>query len=250
MKNFKSIVFLLLLLPLISLKAQNTVVNSEVGIFLGPTFFQGDFGEAGNFKSSTANVGMGFEFAYIMDFSDSRYHSMFFQNLAEHIKQRLQISYSKIKSKHNPIPVSNTSSEYLNFGAMVGESKIFSIGTISEIYIFSIVKKPYKLEPYLSLGISYNMVTPSISSTLPLPSVYTTGSQKVFNNKQNALSFTYGVGTRYRLNGVDLIFEGNMRSFLSDRIDGLDPEIPGDKNNDSMVSFRLGAVFHIDGARR
>lgn len=250
MKNFKFTFFLLLIFTLTITNAQNTLVNNEVGVFLGPTFFQGDFGESGNFKSTTANVGMGFEFAYIMDFSDSKLKSRFFQNLAEHVKQRFQISYSKIKLKHDPIPVSNTSSEYLNFGAMVGETKIFSIGTVSEINIFSIVKRPYKLEPYIAIGVAYNMVTPSISSSLSLPSVYTTGSQKIFNTKQNAISFTYGAGARYRLDGVDIVLEGNMQSFLSDKIDGLDPEIPGDKNNDSSVSFRVGAVFHIDSARR
>jgi len=249
MKNFKYVFLILIFLSVSSIKAQSTIVNSEVGVFLGPTFFQGDFGVAENTKSSTSNVGMGFEFAYIMDFSDSRYQSKFFQNLAEHVKQRFQISYSKIKLKHNPIPVSNTSAQYPNFEAMTGETKIFHFGIVSEVNIFSIVKRPYKLEPYIALGVASNIASPSISSNIPLPTVYTTGSQKVFNNKQNAISFIYGLGTRYRLDNVDLVIEGNMQSFLSDRIDGLDPEIPGDKNNDSSVSFRIGAVFHINGRK-
>ena len=57
---------------------------------------------------------MGFEFAYIMDFSDSRFVSKFFQGLADHVKQRLQISYSKIKLQHNPIPTSTISPEYFS----------------------------------------------------------------------------------------------------------------------------------------
>ncbi len=249
MKFLKTIVIALVVLSFSYTKAQSTIVNSEVGVFLGPTYIQGDFGESGNSKSSTTNVGMGFEFAYIMDFSDSRYVSRFLQGLADHVKQRLQISYSKIKLQHNPIPVGNTSSEYLNFAAMRGETKIFSFGTTSEVYLFSIIKKENKLEPYFSFGIAYNMVSPTISSSLALPTVYTTGTQKIFNDKQNSLSFTYGAGARYRLRGVDLLIEGGMQSFLSDRIDGLDPQIPGDKNNDSSVSFRFGAVFHIDSRR-
>ncbi len=246
MKVLKFIVFLFFVFSFYLLKAQNTIVNSEVSVFLGPTFFQGDFGEAGNFKSSTANVGMGFEFAYIMDFSDSRYKSRFFQTLADHVKERLQFSYTKIKLKHNPIPISNTSPQYTNFKDMYGETKIISFGIVSEIYIFSIAKEEYKLEPYFALGLASNLANPTVSSSSTLPTIYTTGNQKIFNKKQNSLSFIYGLGARYRLDDVDLVLEGNMHSFLSDRIEGLDPEIPGDKNNDSMVSFRFGAVFHLD----
>ncbi len=232
-----------------SLNAQNTIVNSEIGVSLGPTYFQGDFGEADNFKSSTANVGIGFDISYIMDFSDSRYRSPFLTKLADHVKQRLQISYSKIQLEHDPIPVSSTSTQYLNFAAMQGETKILSFSTSSEIYIFSIIKKQYKLEPYFTLGIGYNIASPSISSSLAIPTVYTTGYQKIFIDKQIALSFIYGAGTRYRLKDVDLLFEANMQSFVSDKIDGLDPNVTGDKNNDSTVSFRIGAVFHLDSRR-
>ena len=250
MKTIKSVVLVIFILVFTTLKAQNTtIINSEVGVFLGPTFFQGDFGQADNFKSSTANVGMGFEFAYIMDFSDSRLKSRFFQTIADHVKQRFQISYSKVKLKHIPVPVSNTSTEYLNFKAMTGEAKTLSFGAISEIYLFSIIRQQYKLEPYLSLGIAYNIAKPNVSSSLTIPSVYTTGSQKIFNERQTTLSFSYGAGARFHLDNVDLVIEGNMQNFLSDRIDGLDPEVPGDKSNDSMVSFRLGAVFQIDARK-
>lgn len=250
MKNIKSVILVVFFLVFSNIKAQNTtIINSEVGVFLGPTFFQGDFGQAESFRSSTANVGMGFEFAYIMDFSDSRIKSNFFQTLADHVKQRFQISYSKVKLKHIPVPVSSTSIEYLNFKAMTGEAKTLSFGAISEIYLFSIIQQKYKLEPYISLGIAYNIAKPNISSSLTIPSVYTTGSQKIFNDRQTALSFSYGAGARFRLNNVDLVVEGYIQSFLSDRIDGLDPEVPNDKSNDSMVSFRLGAIFHIDGRK-
>lgn len=255
MKYIKLILLVLFVIFLTPTRAQSTIVNkstivnSEVGVFLGPTFFQGDFGEAGNFKSATTNVGVGFEFAYIMDFSDSRYKSPFFQYLADHFKERLQLSYTKIKLKHDPIPVSNISTEYTKFEDMYGETKIISFGVISEVYLFSIIKKQHKLEPYLSLGLASVFANPTVSSTSTLPSIYTSGNQKIFNEKQNALSFVYGLGTRYRLNDVDLVLEGNMNSFLSDKIDGLDPGISGDKNNDSMVSFRFGAVFHLDSRK-
>jgi len=249
LKVLKFFVFIFFVSSFLSVKAQNTVVNSEVGVLLGPTFFQGDYGEAGNFKSATANVGMGFEFAYVMDFSDSRYISKFFQNLADHVKGRLQLSYTKIKLKHKPIPVSNTSPQYTNFKDMYGETKIFNFGIISEIYFRSLMEKKHKLGPYITLGVESNFANPSVSGSSTLPTVYTTGNQKIFNKKQNALSFVYGLGTRYRLDNVDLVFEGKMHSFLSDRIEGLDPQISGDKNNDSMVSFRLGVVFRLDDRR-
>jgi hypothetical protein len=230
-------------------KAQNTIVNSEVGVFLGPSYFQGDFGESNNFKSSTSNVGMGFEFTYILDFSDSRYRSKFFNTVTDHIKQRLQLSYTRIKIKHEPIPVPESSTQYNSFKSMFSETKVFSIGTAAEINIFSITKKPYKFEPYINWGVSYNIVSPNVSSSTTLPTIYTTGEQKIFNEKQKAISFIVGAGTRYRLNNVDLVFEGNINSFLSDKIEGLDPNFSSDKNNDSMVSFRFGAIFHINSRK-
>ncbi len=250
MKVLKYALLMIFAISFSKISAQSTIVNGEVGVYLGPTFFQGDYGEADNFKSSSSNVGIGFGIAYVMDFSDSRYRSNFFSTLADHVKERIEFSYAKIKLDHNPIPIKDTHPEYANFEAMKGETKITNLGLISEIYISSITRNASKLKPYLLTGISMSWASPDVNSSMPIPSVYVTGDQKIFLEKQSALSFSYGVGTRYSLDDVDLVLEMNMRSFLSDRIDGLDPEVPGDKSNDSTVSFRFGAVFHLDGGRR
>ncbi len=250
MKVLKYALLVIFAISFTKIYAQNTIVNGEVGVYLGPTFFQGDYGEAGNSKSSTSNVGVGFGIAYVMNFSDSRYRSNFFSTLADHIKERVEFSYAKIKLDHNPVPVVDANPEYDNFKAMKGETKITNLGLMSEIYISSISRSPSNFKPYLLTGISMSWASPDINSSMPIPSAYITGNQKIFLKKQSSLSFSYGVGTRYSLDNVDLVLEMNMRSFSSDRIDGLDPEVSGDKSNDSTVSFRFGAVFHLDNGRR
>ncbi len=250
MKVLKYALLVIFAISFSKIFAQNTIVNGEVGVYLGPTFFQGDYGEADNFKSSSSNVGVGFGIAYVMDFSDSRYRSNFFSTLADHVKGRFEFSYARIKLDHNPIPVTETSPEYDNFKEMKGEVKLMNLGFMTEIYISSITRSASKFKPYLLTGVSMSWANPDINSSILIPSVYTTGDQKIFLEKQSSLSFSYGVGARYALNDVDLVFEMNMQSFMSDRIDGLDPEVPGDKSNDSAVSFRFGAIFHLDGGRR
>ena len=249
MKLIKCTIIFVLVIFFNKIIAQNTIVNGEVGVYLGPTFFQGDYGESGNFKSSSSNVGASFGVAYIMNFSNSRYRSELFSTLADHVKGRFEFSYAKIKLKHDPVPISETNPQYANFKEMSGETKITNLGFAAEIYISSIIRNTSKFKPYLILGSSMTWANPDMSSTLPIPLAYTTGNKKIFLDKENAISFTYGAGTRFTLKDVDLVFEMNMQSFLSDRIDGLDPEVSGDKNNDSSVSFKFGAVFSLDRRR-
>jgi len=246
--NFIKTVFTVIVLSsFINLKAQNTIINNEIGVFLGPVFMQSDYGESGSFSSASSNVGMDFGIAYIADFSDSRYTSKVFAWLSDHMKTRLELSFSKVKLEHDGIRINEgTQTQIDQFKGMKGEVKFLNFGGFGEWYFKSLTRSASKFQPYLLTGISYSSAKSSVSfdPTVGLPSVYT--ADRVVTGSNNGISFTYGLGARYKLDDVDLIMEGRLQPFLSDEIDGIDTDISADENNDSLVIFKIGAIFHLN----
>jgi len=225
-------------------KAQNSI-NHEIGVFLGPSFMQTDYGEAEQFKSSINNTGFGFGIAYIADFSDARLNSTLGRAFSEHVKLRAELSYMKANFAYDGRPVDNPSVEQNRFKAMEGSTKLLNLGLFTEIFVFNLTEDK-KLQPYVLLGASYTSVRPSLKSSLPYPSIYLPEEDNIFMEKQNVFSFTGGVGTRYKLDEVDIVFEYRFQAFMSDRIEGLDSDISGDKYNDAQTIFNIGIVFELD----
>jgi len=244
MKNIKITVLLGLLLTNSLIFSQGIIINDEVGVFLGPTFMQTDYGEAENFSSTMNNTGFGFGIAYIADFSDSRSNSGFGSAFTEHVKLRAELSYSKANFAYDGLPIEGSNSESAKFRAMEGTTKLLNLGLFTEIYIFNLNNKS-KLQPYFLGGISYTAANPSLKSTLAYPSIYLPEEDNIFMEKQNTFSLTGGVGTRYKLDDIDILFEYRFNAFTSDRIEGLDSDFSGDKNNDAQTIFNLGIVFHL-----
>ncbi len=243
MKALKIIICILVIS--VKINAQ-TVINSEIGVYLGPTFMQTDYGEAHNFKSSTNNGGFGYGIAYVAAFSNSKYNSIVFSTISKHLKERFEFSFSKTRFEYDGAPVNNLSSpEYENYKAMKGETKLYNFGLLSEIYFLSL-EHHSKFQPYFITGMSYTSATPSLKTTKPLPNAFLPESDNVFLEKQNVFSFTSGLGFRYKLNNIDFLLESRYNPFFSDRIEGLDANVDADKNNDTQVIFNIGIVFHLD----
>lgn len=249
MKFIRIIIFSLLLVSFSNLKAQNTTINSELGILVGPVFMQTDYGESGNFKSSTSNVGIDFGVAYVADFSDSRYQSNAFAWLADHMKVRAELSFSKVNLEHDGINIEEGTENSINqFKGMTGDVKLFNIGFFGEWYFMSITKSSSKIQPYFLTGLSYSSAKSSVSfGDAGIPDVYYPLDDNFASSDSNSgISFNLGLGLRYKLEDIDLVAEGRYQSFLSDEIEGLDPDIAGNKNNDSQVLFKVGAIFHLN----
>lgn len=247
MKLLKKIISIVILVTSISINAQKgMVVDNEIGIYLGPTFMQTDYGEANNFKSSVNNGGFGYGIAYIADFSNSKFNSKLFSFISKRLKTRIEFSYSKTLFEYDGAPVENVNSlEYENYKAMKGETKLYNFGAFSEIYFLSL-KHNFKFQPYFITGISYSIVNPSLNTTKALPDAFTPENENVFLEQQNVVSFSSGLGLRYKLNTIDFLIESRFNSFFSDRIEGLDSNITADNNNDAQVIFNIGIVFHLN----
>lgn len=233
------------------LTAQNTIINNEIGVFLGPAYIQTDYGEANNFSSSTANVGLDIGIAYVADFSDSRYSSGLFSWISEHLKTRIELSYTSTKLNHDEARTDQGSQLSRDqFKGVTGEVKMLHIGIMGEWYFKSISLNTKKFKPYLLTGISYTNAKSEMSiSSFGLPTIYvnTPTDTNLYVGENSAISFTYGLGGRYEINdNLDIILEGRFQSFMSDRIEGIDTNIPGDKKNDAQVIFKLGAVYRFN----
>lgn len=249
MKLFKTLLIVFLFISFANTNAQSsTVVNSEVGVFLGPAFMQSDFGESGEISSSSSNVGFDFGVAYIMDFTKSRYDSKFLTWMSEHYKQRFEISFSKTDLEHDGAPIENGSDlSIAQFEGMTGEVKLFNIGAFGEWYFINLNKASSKLAPYFLTGISYTSAKSSFNfEDGIINSPYNILTDFSSDDKNTTISFTYGLGLRYQLKNVDLVAEGRFQAFNSDDIDGLAPATTGNKNNDSQVLFKIGAIFHLN----
>lgn len=244
MKFIKGIIIAIILASYIDTNAQdsaikNTIITNEIGVFLGPVFMQTDY------LTESTNTGTGVDFgvAYIADFSNSRYKSKAFAWISDHMKTRVELSFSKVNLEHDDVagPESN------RFKAMTGDTKLFNFGVFGEWYFMSLTKKALKFQPYFLTGASYTSAKSSLSYdiSLGLPTVYTT-ADRLFIEKNSAVSFTNGLGFRYKLDDVDFVAEGRYQAFLSDRIEGIDTDLSDDEHNDSQVLFKFGIVFHLN----
>jgi len=245
MKKAKLILITVFIFCFSFIKAQNIAINNEVGIFLGPTFMQTDYGEAHNFDSSINNTGFGFGFAYIADFSDSRVSSKLGRLLTEHVKLRADFSYVKVNFAYDGQPVEALTLESQKFRAMTGGTKLLNFGIYSEIYIKNLVNDN-KFQPYILTGVSYVSAKPSIKTSMELPNIYLPEEENIFLDKQTFLSLGAGVGARYNLDNIDFVVEYRFNAFLSDRIEGLEAHFSGNKNNDAQTSINLGVVFSLE----
>lgn len=228
---------------------KDLIVTNEIGVLLGPTFLQTDYGESGDFNSDTSNFGIGFGIVYIADFSPSRYKSRFFNHLTDHIKARIELSFLKVDLEHNGNVIeaaSNSQSD--RFIAMKGETKLFNIGLYTDYHIMSLKANNSKFQPFLSLGLVYTSATPQVVSpqdSADLPNAFQNLDPKDLR-RQSVISIAYGLGTRYKLKDVDFLIDARFHPFSSDKIDGIDTQISGDKNNDTQVVFNFGVIFQLN----
>lgn len=218
--------------------------NHEVGIFMGPTFMQTDYGEGGEFSSTAKNLGFGFTFAYVADFSEG--NAGFF---AQHLKLRVEASYMKANLEYDGAAIEGgwEPEQKDLYRSMKGDTKTFSFGISPEIHLFKI--EDFKLfQPYLVGGISYVSANPSLKSTTDLPTIYTDGGedQNVFMYHQSLYSYNAGAGARLQFDNIAIVLEGRFVRFSNDRVEGLDSDIEGDKHEDSLVKINLGVLFNIN----
>ena len=226
----------------------------ELGFTAGLVSFQSDYGEKGDFKSTTGNVGVNVGIVYFMDFSYNR--RGYFE---DHFKLKGEFSYTKVTLEHNGkwVDPGKNSLMAQQLRAMNGSTSIVNLGVELVWFPMDLPTFNYSegsFAPYVSLGTQVNFYTPEVKSDLgPMGNPFTT-PVKYMNGYTNeggsTFSFVGSIGTRYKLSRqADLVVDLRGQLFNSDWVDGLRPDpnqYSENKSNDFAVIFSVGYIFLFD----
>lgn len=245
MKYFLLLFSVVFLFNFTTLAQQDTNTSYEIGIALGGSSFQTDFGENGDFKSNVyGNIGMSVSGLFFLNFANLRStENHWFKN---HSKLKAEVSYIKANINHFGIYAENE-----QFKAMHATSSIFNLGVHYEYYFFNLSEFNPKsiniFSPYIGVGTMVNFSKPTVESDInSLPSVYL-AENSINTDSETTFSLVYSLGTRIKINHKsDLIIDTRWNQFFSDYIDGLKPQIEANNHNDWMYSASLGYVIYLD----
>lgn len=251
MKRYCLFFTLLGIFSITSIFSQN--YNHEIGISLGAVSIQSDYGERGDFASSYGNVGFGVGLNYYFSFDGAytrwNYKSNFLKN---HFRLKLGVSYMQDNFRHRGKYIEGLGVMAIKMAAMRGSTKIYNFGGQLEYAIFDFMDDK-KFEPYLSGGIYYVFYDPDLTSELGdwrdnpsvLPPVYLNGS--IHLQKDKTQSFSFGFGSRYAAGkSTKMIFDFRWQKFLTNNIDGIDPQIGANKFRDWLLFAQVGVVFKLN----
>ena len=256
MKSYYRLIIFILLVSFTKSNAQLDL-SHEFGVFTGPVVFQSDYGESSHLPSSTA-TSFGIAGVHYLSFYGNNYNwrngASYF---SDHFKLRTEVSYYFNNGfEHKGRYIEGNSVIAGQLKAMKGKTKIFNIGTQLEYYFKNLedygllFNTADKFAPYLSAGIQYNSFSPELTNTpsggLDVSNLPAKWQDTFFIEKDQTFSLTFGLGTRYKLDKFDLVFDGRFQYFLSDRVDGLDQVDGSSANNDTLIFFSAGIVFDLE----
>jgi hypothetical protein len=250
----KSIFTILSVIAFVTFYAQ-TAVSFEAGLNLGAASIQSDYGERGDIQSGvTGNVGVTIGgVAYMNFFKDATYWGEKWQWLPAHIKLRGEVAYTKVALEHF---IDGNTPDIEKLKAMHGSSSLLSFGLAGEYHFNDLINNVAgfgkKVNPFIGLGFMVNMSSPDLESDLgdyeADPSILPTKFQNnaIYLEKTTTPSLLFNVGTRINAGGKgELVLDSRWSYFVSNTIDGLDPQDDSDKFNDWMSQFSVGYVYRF-----
>ncbi len=226
----------------------------DIGITTGMSSFQTDFGENGDFSGETfGNIGFNIGANFYMGFIDRRASGSnhWFKN---HAKLTGNVSYFNATIDHFGNLVEDNYQAGL-FEAMHAKTKMLNVGVGLQYFIFDLAefnpKNVNLFAPYVGVEFSYNYLKPEVTSDLGnlntyLPYVYR-APNTIFNESISTFSVGYSLGTRIKVSyQSDIDINLAWKNMLSDKLDGLVPQIDANKHNDWLYTVNVGYVFYID----
>jgi hypothetical protein len=248
----KPITVIATILCIYQFNAQN--LNHDLGILIGSTNLQSDYGSPESIPGSFTNNGTSLTIAHYLGFSNgySRWNQ---RKLLDHLRVKTEIKYlinGDFEHTGKYSKKNNSNAEKLS--AMKGSLKMFDLGINLEYYMFSVdeinnFNYSTYLNPYVSFGFKYSFYTNGITSELgnweedrTLLADWYSGKVDLDVGKNNAFSFCSGIGIRNMLTPkIDLVAQVSFQYFFSDSIDGLIHT-----KNDSSVNIQLGIIYQLN----
>lgn len=238
--------------------------SQELGVFIGPTAFQSDYGGNNSITSNVSQLGLGFGIVHYLNFSynENCDCSTSYTYFNDHFKIKTELSYNKTDLKHfgNWVDPNKTSIGAIQLRAMRGTTTLTNLGLQLEFFPFSIRDFSYALgsfAPFISLGSQYSFYTTKATSTMgnlgtsvttfPIYLNPSSGHNFGFSTESGFVaSIVSSFGTRYKIAALhDLMVEIQAQYFFSDWVDGLNPNYSGNKSKDMNVLFHVGYIYYL-----
>jgi len=254
---------------------KSSLYQQEIGANIGITNSQGDFVSDGAADGSIKVNGFSINATHSIHMLPRRYKGgSIFKKLV--LKSNFGYTYASFNNRglasgNEPLfelvggvrDYSRTPNSTL-LGRLTSKTSIISFGTQLEYYFKDVRKyiRKYsrsgdntKFNPYVAIGLGLNYVSNTVSYDNEaiinnaggfngLPDNYTFEILEDVN--ELVFSGSIAIGTRYKLNHLyDLVGELKVKSYFSDTVDGVDPDVSGNSFNDYSATISLGVIYHL-----
>ena len=233
-------------------------IAHEIGVIAGRIEFRSDYGQRDDTKTNLNNMGFGIGIVDYMNFSSFSRQETYFK---EHFKVRSEFSYSKTNLKHYGECVERNTPGAKRLEAMRGSTQLLNLGFQLEYnfkHIHDFENTIGSFNPYIGLGPQFSYYTATATSTMgdmgdptvtpPKYLIPSDGRSHGYSNESKAVfSVALNLGTRYKLNTMsDLVLDMRAQYFGSDWVDGLNPNVEENKQNDWLTFVGLGYIFYLN----
>ena len=256
LKHSLTIVFIMLFCA--NIKAQH--FTHDIGIYAGFSSLQADYGQRGDFASSFDNTGISVTVAHYLHFfnRDRRWSAK--DGIHDHLMIKSEINYiGNTNLQHFGKFAKANTPEGEKLRAMTGSVSMLNFGVNLEYYLNGLEEFIYPFSetnwnPYLSFGGRYVIFNNTLNSTLGdwvtdrsvLPAKYRPNNATVIG-RGSAFAIVFGGGLRFKLTeNLDLSSLISYQFFFSDEIDGLTASVGENENDERLINFQFGIVYHLN----
>ncbi|GGG91476.1 hypothetical protein GCM10011416_05150 [Polaribacter pacificus] len=235
----------------ISVKAQEAI--HEVGVFLGTGAIQTDFGQRNDFFSSYGNNVISFSATHYIQFYSQELKVSDRYHWKKHFMLKSEINiFTRANFEHFGKYTEGSSVSAQKLSAMKGHASVMSIGVSAEYYLRSLYNDVL-WNPFVTLGFKYSWYNNGLESDLGdwrtditvLPGKYQTPNA-LNVGRGSTPTIALGAGTRLRLTSrLDLAGIFNWHIYFSDTVDGLQADVPENRNDEWMTNIQVGLIYDL-----
>lgn len=264
--NVKRLAFILCLLVTTQVVQAQFGFSHEIGVVAGPVQFRSDYGVRTDSETNFGNMGLGIGIVHYMNFSYRADCNCYTTDtyFNDHFKIRNEITWNRTKLEHfgEFVDASNTTDDSDRLRGHFGYANNLNIGTQLEFFPRSIrafQAYGYKIAPYASLGLQLTAFSPEVTTT------YDNGNNDVGNvadadnfysfwapgsvraEAGTAFSITSSAGFRYKAGRLsDIVVDLKWQYYFNDWVDGLNHNLPSNKNDDWLVWLNIGYIYYLN----
>lgn len=232
----------------------------DIGFFIGGTSLQTDYGQRGDFSSNFSNQGLSFTIAHYLHFFNRNMRWSAKDEMYNYIMVKTEINYIGNRQLVHFGKFANSNSESgKRLRAMKGSVSMINFGINLEYYFKNLEEFifPYsniRFNPFISFGGRFVVYNNDLSSDLGdwredrsiLPEKYRP-QQALDIGTGTTFAATLSAGIRYKFTeNLDLSTQISYQYFFSDSVDGLTSKTFENKNNEVLLNFQLGIIYHLN----